>query len=153
MAEVESEWASQQVVGSVVLEADDLDIDQNIQEVIFSGWEEISEDELHRINNFPCAFIYVRGIAPEDELEQDEYITALDCGIKIIDVGSHRDILEKKLYRYTDAIYRMLRSDPYLSETGWTVTDISQAFAATEPLEPLVKAGLVTFTVLMDAVT
>jgi hypothetical protein len=151
--EIESEWATAQTVGSVEIAADDLDIDTQIDEIIFSGWEEISENELQRINNYPCIFIYVRDVSPEVELEQDEYVDVLDCGIKVIDVGSHRDILEKKLYRYTDAIYRVVKSNLYLSGNGWAVSDLSQNFAATEPLEPLVKAGLVSFTVLMPSVT
>ena len=126
----------------------------SIPEVIISGWEEIPEDELHRISRYPCAFCYVTEISSvpdifeQEEVEQTRYF----CGIKIVDEGSAMNTLEKKMYRYTNAIWRMLRTDMFLKDSGWAVQDLARVYSATVPSTPFLKAGMVSFTVKMAEV-
>jgi len=126
-----------------------------ISEIIISGWDAISDEELlQRIDSFPCAFCFVSQITPVSIYEQEsaDELQFL-AGIKIIDQGTSRSILEKKIYRFTHAVYDMMRSDPFLSGSGWNVQDIAKYYAATTPSQPLIKAGMVSFSVNMGSVT
>jgi len=129
-----------------------------MKEIIISGWDSISDEELLvQINRFPCAFCYVSQIttvssAPYYEQDDADQLQCL-AGIKIVDQGSSRSILEKKIYRFTHAVYEMMRDDPWLSSAGWSVQNIGKYYAATTPSQPLIKAGLVSFSVVMPSVT
>lgn len=153
--EIKSEWEQTHSIGTILLAADPIGtLDTSISDIIISGWEEIETDELMRINRTPCVFVYVTDVSPEIEFEQEETdYTALGCGIKVIDRGSSREVLEKKIYRYVDAVYRMMRDDMFLSESGWSVVDLSKAYSGTNPTSPLTKAGMVSFNVLIPSVT
>lgn len=107
-----------------------------------------------RVSSLPCIYIFVVEMTPGDIYEQesaarDHYSAAL----KIIDQGSNYATLEKIIYRYTDALYQMLRADMFLSASGWAISNISKAYSATEATDPLLKAGQVSFTVTVEDVS
>ena len=153
---VQSEWAATHTIGTVTLAADVIvGFETTISEIIISGWDAISDDELlERIDSFPCAFCFVSQITPVSIYEQaDSDQLQFLAGIKIVDQGTSRSILEKKVYRFTHAVYDMMREDPFLSGSGWSVQDISKYYSATTPSQPLIKAGMVSFNVTMASVS
>lgn len=137
-------------MGTITLNADPIiGFKTAMSEIIISGWDVVDEAELlERINRFPCAYCYVTETRPLSIFEQEnaDMIQFL-AGIKVIDQGTSRSILEKKIYRYTHAIYSMMRSDTFLSDSGWAVTDLVKVYSGTVPSQPLLKAGAVNFMV------
>lgn len=119
-----------------------------IPQTIISGWEMFPEDELDRIDQYPCVFCYSTEISYPLTFEQETAAEArILAGIKVIDEGSDRVVLEKLIYRYTDAIFRTFLSDMYLCDSGYEIIDISKVYSATEPREPLIKAGMVSLVI------
>lgn len=156
LAAVQSEWEGTHSIGTVTLDADPIvGFKASMAEIIISGWDTIDEDELlNRINRFPCAFCFVSEIQPIAIYEQEtadelQYL----AGIKIVDQGTSRSILEKKIYRYTHATYDMMRSDRFLNGSGWYVENVAKAYAGTIPTQPLLKSGLVGFSIKKASVT
>ena len=142
-------------MGTISIDADPIvGFLTTIPEVIISGWEEIPEDELDRIDRYPCVFCYVTEISSVPDFAEQETTrrSQFFCGLKIIDEGSAMDTLEKKLYRYTNAVWRMIRADMFLKDSGWMVDDVARIYSATTPTEPFLKAGLVSFTVMIPEV-
>lgn len=142
-------------MGSITLSADVIvGFETRMAEIIISGWDVIDETELlERINRFPCAYCYVTETRPilfyeQESAEQIQFL----AGIKIIDQGTSRSILEKKIYRYTHAVYSMMRSDIVISDSGWEVTDLIKAYSGTVPSQPLLKSGAVVFKVTKASV-
>lgn len=113
-----------------------------------------SIEQLMRVSRLPCVYVFVTEMTPGDLLweqssaEQVFFASAL----RVIAQGSNYDILEKTIYRYTDALYQMLRNDLYLKSSGWEISRVSKAYSATEATDPLLKAGQVSFTVVVEDV-
>lgn len=152
LAEVKSAWDNSQTIGTITLDADPIEgFPLEISQVVFSGWEEV--DKIERFDRFPCAFVFVTDLTPVAELffEQDTADrVAAACGIRVIDQGADEEILEKRLYRMTDAIYRMMRHDMFLSSSGMLIQSIEKAYSAVSPYENMLfKAGQVSFTVVV----
>lgn len=151
-----SQWSSPQTLGTVKFDADPIvGFRTEITEIVISGWEEMASiEQLMRVNRLPCIYVFVVEMTPgallfqQDDTEQMVFAASL----KLIDQGTSYDTLEKSIYRYTDALYQIMRADMYLASSGWAVSNVAKAYSATEPSDPLLKAGQVSFSVTVEDV-
>ena len=156
LTEVKLEWDSPHTIGTVTLPADPImNFPSSMPQIVFSGWEEI--DKIERFDRFPCAFVFITDVTPLAEIVFEQETAdrvSLACGIRVIDQGTDEVVLEKKLYRMTDAVYRMVRHDMYLSGSGYAVMEVSKAYSAVAPYQNILfKAGQVSFMVVVSDVT
>ena len=152
LQEVKSEWEASHILSAkegdpITLDPDPINIDLEMSWIRIAGQEDIDIDEIDR---FPGVLIFVTDLTPgtllmfqQEEVEED----VMAAAIRVVNEGTNAEVLEKSIYRYTHAIYNMMRYDRFLSGLGWFVDRPAKHYSAIEPSEPLLKAGQVSFIV------